>query len=191
MPAYGPSLHLPQGSIIPAFGVIAAWRAAPGAWCPCCLAGCEPGPLSILRFWPKPFAQPSSTGIDTTLPADELVQRLGIRLVRCRVPHHARPFAPSSLVGLGRIRGASNHGGERVFTFRYFQPTQAESPTSSVDFPALRCPPGQAVHGAQISIDRVAAATGLGVFPGVADAKEVLPKSFMRVRDSGLPKKST
>jgi hypothetical protein len=48
MSACGPSLHLPQCSIIPAFGVIAAMQGS--------ATSCEPGPPSIPRFWTKPFA---------------------------------------------------------------------------------------------------------------------------------------
>jgi len=51
-----PSPHLPQCSIIPAFGVTAAMEggAAGPAWCPCCLAGAQ---LSILRFYAAHFVQ--------------------------------------------------------------------------------------------------------------------------------------
>jgi hypothetical protein len=44
----GPSRHSLQCSIIPALGGTAAMEGS--------ATSCEPGPLSILRFWTKPFA---------------------------------------------------------------------------------------------------------------------------------------
>jgi hypothetical protein len=61
-------------------------------------------------------------GVDATLPVNELVQRLGIRLVYCRAPHDAAPFAAGSFVDLGRVSGAPNDRGERVFPLRYIRP---------------------------------------------------------------------
>jgi hypothetical protein len=63
-------------------------------------------------------------GVDATLPLDELLKRLGIRLARRGVTHH---LAPSSLVGSVRVRGAQDDRGERVFSFRYFRPLQPNS----------------------------------------------------------------
>jgi hypothetical protein len=45
-----------------------------------------------------PEIEPRS--VDAALPPNELVERLGIRLV----PHYAAPLASGSLVGLSRIR---------------------------------------------------------------------------------------
>jgi hypothetical protein len=111
---------------------------------------------STRRTSSKAPKKPSSAVVDTALPSHELVQRLGIRLVRCRVPHHPRPLASSALVGLGRVGGAPNDRGKRVFPIRDFQPPQPERPASSVHVTAFRGPPGhQAVHRGQVRIDRV------------------------------------
>jgi hypothetical protein len=66
-------------------------------------------------------------------PSYEPVQWLRIRLVRRRVPHDPGPLAAGSLVGLGRIGGATNDRGEGTLPIRYIQPLQAQSPASSVD----------------------------------------------------------
>jgi hypothetical protein len=58
------------------------------------------GPIS--RTSAEAPGEPAGAGVDTALPSHELVQRLGIRLVRCRVTHYPRPLAPGSFVGLGR-----------------------------------------------------------------------------------------
>jgi hypothetical protein len=126
----------------------------------------------------------SSALVYAALALDELVQGLGIGLVRRRVPHKARPLAPRSFVGLGGVRGAPNDGCERVFPLRYLQPLQTQSPASSVDLPSFRCPNGdQAIDGGQVAIDRVAVAVGLAVFPGVSRPLQVLPLCCRRVRD--------
>ena len=133
---------------------------------------------------PQAPREPSSALVDAALALDELIQRLGIRLVRRCVPHDPRPLAPSSFVGLGRVGGAPNDRGERVFPIRHFQPLQAQRPASSVDFPAFRRPPGhQVVHGGQVAIDRVPVPGGLAVSPGIADPLQVLAQGFRRVRN--------
>jgi hypothetical protein len=135
----------------------------------------SPGPRCCSS--PKTPAIASSTCIDPTLPTYELVQRLRIRLVRRRVPHKAGPFAPGPFVGLRRVRGAPNDGGKGVFPVRDFQALQTESPASSVDFAALRRPPGnQAKHGVQVPIDRVPVPGGLTVVPEAANPLQVLPQ---------------
>jgi hypothetical protein len=71
--------------------------------------------------------------------------------VRRRVSHYPRPLAPRSLVGFGRVPRATDDRGKGVFPIRHLQPTQAESPASSVDFSALRHPPpNKGVHGRQV-----------------------------------------
>jgi hypothetical protein len=113
----------------------------------CCAAHLVPQPPQRVfnlpsRFYGKPLApNAEKTGrafIDSTLPSDELVQRLTIRLVHGRVPHNARPLTPGTVVGFRWVGRAPNDGGERVFTLRYLQPLQAQRPASSVDLPALR-----------------------------------------------------
>jgi hypothetical protein len=44
--------------------------------------------------------EPASALVDATLPLDERIEGLGIRLVRSRVPHDPGPFAP----GLKTVR---------------------------------------------------------------------------------------
>src|SRR4249919_2779695 len=75
---------------------------------------------------PQTPAEPSSAGVNATLPADELTQGLGIRLVGRRIPHDAAPFAPGPFVRFRRVGGAPNDGGRRVFPIRDFQPLQAQ-----------------------------------------------------------------
>jgi hypothetical protein len=104
---------------------------------------------------PKRPGEPCCALVDAALPHDELVRAFGIRLVHARVSHDAAPLAPGPFVGLGRVRGATNDGGERVFPIRNVQPLRAQSPARSLDFPSLRRPPcHQAVHGGQVRIDR-------------------------------------
>ncbi len=69
--------------------------------------------------------EPSRAGVDPALPRDELLQWLGIRLVGRGVLHQPGPFAPGSLVGLGRVGRAPDDGGEWVFPIRDFQPLPA------------------------------------------------------------------
>jgi hypothetical protein len=68
---------------------------------------------------PQAPGEPSRARVDAPLALDELIERIGIRFVHCRVPHDPRPFAPSTLVGLCWLRGAPDNGGEGVFTLRY------------------------------------------------------------------------
>jgi hypothetical protein len=75
---------------------------------------------TICRPPPQTPRKPSSTGIDTTLPTNELIQWLGIRFVGRRVTHEPRPLAPCPFVSLREVGGASNDGGKRVFPLRYF-----------------------------------------------------------------------
>jgi hypothetical protein len=63
---------------------------------------------------PQAPRKPGSAGVDAPLSPNELLQWLRIRLVRRRVPHHLRPLAPRPFVGLGRVGGAPNDGGEGV-----------------------------------------------------------------------------
>jgi hypothetical protein len=81
---------------------------------------CRPslGPLCLSP--PQAPAEPSGTLVDAALPADELIQRLGIWLVRRCVPHDPAPLAPGSLVGLGLGGGAPNDGTERIFPIKDF-----------------------------------------------------------------------
>jgi hypothetical protein len=77
---------------------------------------------------------------------------------------------PGAFVGLRRVGGAPNDGSERVLPVRHCQPLQTQSPAGPVDFTAFRGPPGQqAVHDAQVRIDRVAVAAGLAVVPNAPD----------------------
>ena len=127
---------------------------------------------------PQAPGEPASAGIDAASPADELVQRFGIRFVDCRVSHDPGPFAPSTPVGFCWIRGAPDHRGEGVFPIRHFQPLQAQSPASSVDLPTLRGPPRhQSVHGGEVGIDRVAVPSGLAVSPDAAQPLQVLAQA--------------
>jgi hypothetical protein len=71
---------------------------------------------------PPEIGEPRGAGVDAALALDELIERIGIRFVDCRVSHEARPFAPSTLVGFGRVGGAPDDRGERVFPIRYLQP---------------------------------------------------------------------
>jgi hypothetical protein len=70
----------------------------------------EPNPSTS----PHPPREPSRTGVDATLALDELVQRLGTRLLHGGVAHDAAPFAPGPFVSLGRVGGAPNDVGECV-----------------------------------------------------------------------------
>jgi hypothetical protein len=70
--------------------------------------------LSCGSTSPKPPREPSSARVDATTAPDELVQGLGIRLVRGGAAHHSRPLAPGSFVSLGRVGRAPNDGGERA-----------------------------------------------------------------------------
>jgi hypothetical protein len=92
------------------------------AWPAYSLAGLAGGSGSITS--PQAPREPGRARVDAALPVDELIQRLGIRLVGHRVPHHPRPLAPSTLVGFCWIRGAPDDGGDQ---------TRA---TSSFDLPA-------------------------------------------------------
>jgi hypothetical protein len=69
----------------------------------------------IARPRPNQPREPGSAFIDASLSPNEPIQGFGIGLVDGRVPHEARPFAPSTLVGFGWVGGAPNDGGERVF----------------------------------------------------------------------------
>jgi hypothetical protein len=78
----------------------------------------SPGPRCCSS--PKTPAIASSTCIDPTLPAYELFQRLGIRLVRRRVPHEAGPgrrhrgaFPDLTLAVLGLVLGLPGFRGRR------------------------------------------------------------------------------
>jgi hypothetical protein len=53
---------------------------------------------------PHPPAEPSGAGVGGALSPDELVQGLGIRLVRRGVPHHPRPLARPPVCGAGPRR---------------------------------------------------------------------------------------
>src|SRR6516165_403073 len=110
--------------------------------------------------------KPGNAFVDTALPANELIQWLRIRLVRRGVTHHSAPLAPRPFVGLGRVGGGPNDGGERVFPIRYFQPPKAQRPTRSVSLATLCGPPlHQTVHGAQVPIDCITFSAGLAVVP--------------------------
>jgi hypothetical protein len=120
---------------------------------------CRTFPRSRCRTSPKPPREPGCAGVDAAVPSHEVVQRLGIRLVHARVPHHAAPFAPCPFVGLGRVSRAPNDRSDRVFRIRHFQLLQAQSPASSVGFTAFRRPHGdQGVHQA---------ASGLSYLSGI------------------------
>jgi hypothetical protein len=164
--AAGPSLHLPQRSIAAAFGGIADWRAAGGAHCSTRDSAWSPSPQAS--------SEPSGARIDATLALNEPIQRLRNRLVRGGVPHDAGPFTPRPFFGFGGVSGASDDGREGIFPT-----TQAESPASPVNFPALRRPHrDQAIHGAQVPINRVSVPAGLALSPGIADPLQVLAQGF-------------
>jgi hypothetical protein len=102
---------------------------------------------------PQAPGEPGSACIDSTIALNEMLKELGIRLVDGGAPQGARPLAARSFVGLGRVAGAPNDGGKSVLPIRDLQPLRAQSPTSSVDFPALGGPPrNEVVHGAQVGI---------------------------------------
>ena len=61
----------------------------------------------------KGFGKPVSTFVDAALTLDELIERIGLRFVDCRVAHDPRPLAPCSFVGLGRVCRAPDDRGER------------------------------------------------------------------------------
>jgi hypothetical protein len=85
------------------------------------------------------LAQPGearSARANATLALDEPIQRLGIRR---RVTHDPAPFGPRPFVSLGRVGGAPDDGGERVFPIRHFQPLQAQCPASPVEVADSGC----------------------------------------------------
>jgi hypothetical protein len=75
-------------------------------------------PRAVSRESPEASSKSGCTLIDTTLPLDELIQRLSNVLVFRRVPHHARPFASGALIDFLRFCGAQNDSSERVITAR-------------------------------------------------------------------------
>lgn len=77
----------------------------------------SPGPRCPIS--PHPPTERSRAGVDPTLPSDELVQRLRIRLVRRHVPHNAAPLASGAFVRLCRVGSAPKNRGERVFPIRH------------------------------------------------------------------------
>jgi hypothetical protein len=103
---------------------------------------------------PQPPSEPGSARIDAALAPDELVQRLVIRLVRCRVPQDPRPFAPGSFVGFGcLVRMADVLGVGRIKSLDLHLPTKqlrprAQAPTTAAPItqkaadvtPNARCP---------------------------------------------------
>jgi hypothetical protein len=86
-----------------------------------------------LGFPPQTPREPRSTGVDASLPLDEPIQRLRIRLARRRVPHHPAPLAPRPFVGLRSVGRASNDGGERIFPAGHIQAAQPNGALSSRD----------------------------------------------------------
>jgi hypothetical protein len=80
-------------------------------------------PQHLRTLLPQTPRETSAHAFDPTFPAYELIQWLGIRLVRRRVPHHARPLASGQFVGLLRVSGAPDDGREGIFPVRDFQPT--------------------------------------------------------------------
>jgi len=105
--------------------------------------------ISSRRLSRQPYrsqapGEPSRAFIDATPPADELIQRLGIRLVGHRVPHKAAPLAPCTLVGRCNRRARRARSISRPSAVH-----QATRSYTAVRYPAV---PG-----------------GLAVNPGIAD----------------------
>jgi hypothetical protein len=69
----------------------------------------------VPRTSPNPPGEPGSAGVDAALALDELVQRLGIRLVHGRVAHHPGPLA-SALAGSAVHRMIAANGSSRSDT---------------------------------------------------------------------------
>ena len=63
----------------------------------------KPAVLLVETPSPQTAREPGNTVVDATLALDELLQRLGIRLVHRGVTHHPRPLAPGALVGRAMI----------------------------------------------------------------------------------------
>jgi hypothetical protein len=99
IPIIGPSLHLPQCSIIPALGVIAAMEGGATSFQPTIF---QP---PVLDRSPRPInrGEPGCARVDAALAPDERIEGLTIRLVRRSVSHDPRPLAPRPFVSLGRV----------------------------------------------------------------------------------------
>jgi hypothetical protein len=106
---------------------------------------------------PQTSRKPSDTFVDATLALDKPVQRVGIRLAYCRVPHEARPLASGSLVHLRSIGGPPDDSGEWIFPPGHIQSAQSDGVLSSSNLMPFGCPPGhQRVHRSQVPVDRIA-----------------------------------
>jgi hypothetical protein len=70
---------------------------------------------AIIPSLPQAPREPRSAGVDAAFPLDEQIEGLRIQLVGRCVPHHPRPFTSAPFVGLRRVGGAPNDGGEWVF----------------------------------------------------------------------------
>jgi hypothetical protein len=173
-----------------------AWATAPRSGTTGTSSARRPRRQTLDRAPPRPRCptsphaprEPSSARVDAALPLDKFLQCFGIRLVRRGVPQGPAPLTPGSFVCSGRVRGATDDRGEGVFTIRHLQPTQSQSPASSVNFLALRRPHGhQGVHGAEVGVNRVPVSVGLGVFPGGTNPLQILPQGCRRVGNRLLP----
>ena len=86
--------------------------------------------------------------IDAALTLYKLTQRFGNMFVCQRIPQHAGPFRPGSLINLCRVRSAANDCGKRLLAVEWAHPLQSQrlvSAFQSGEFPAA--PGDQIEHG--------------------------------------------
>src|SRR6266545_1284181 len=89
--------------------------------------------------------------IDAALPLDEPIQRFGVQLAVCRVPHQARPLTARSLFHLLGVGGAADHRRERILTSERTHSAQSERMARTLVLVFLHRPPAhEIVDSAQV-----------------------------------------
>jgi hypothetical protein len=132
---------------------------------------------------PEAAGKSLRTLVDATLPLNELSKRFRSRFVLCRIPEHARPLGPRSLVYFLMISGAQDDRGERLVSSWQIHTLKPQRPACSADRAILCRPPHHEVeHRREVAIDCVAIPTGLALIPSIAHPQEVLPQCLRGVR---------
>ena len=118
--------------------------------------------------------------IDAALTLYKLTQRFGNLFVCQRIPQHAGPFRPGSLINLCRVRSAANDCGKRVLAVEWADPLQPQRLVGAFQSTIFSHPPCDEVeHRAQIPINRVPLPAGLAVLPSIPQPHQVLPQCLV------------